>query len=77
MKDPLSHARWLTQYNLGVEFGARVIEVDGKPIKLQVWDTVASTMPPSLTWYRLAKRRSDPSLDRTIEALLAPFWPLI
>jgi hypothetical protein len=25
---------------IGVEFGARNIVVDGKPIKLQVWDTV-------------------------------------
>lgn len=25
---------------IGVEFGARMITIDGKPIKLQIWDTV-------------------------------------
>lgn len=28
--------------NLGVEFGARMITIDGKQIKLQIWDTVSS-----------------------------------
>ena len=28
---------WLA---LGVEFGARMISIDGKQIKLQIWDTV-------------------------------------
>ena len=27
---------------IGVEFGARMITIDGKPIKLQIWDTVRS-----------------------------------
>lgn len=26
----------------GVEFGARMITIDGKQIKLQIWDTVRS-----------------------------------
>ncbi len=26
----------------GVEFGARMITIDGKQIKLQIWDTVSS-----------------------------------
>lgn len=26
----------------GVEFGARMISIDGKQIKLQIWDTVSS-----------------------------------
>lgn len=26
---------------LGVEFGARMITIDGKQIKLQIWDTVS------------------------------------
>ena len=26
---------------LGVEFGARMINIDGKQIKLQIWDTVS------------------------------------
>ena len=25
---------------IGVEFGARMITIEGKPIKLQIWDTV-------------------------------------
>ena len=25
---------------IGVEFGARMITIDNKPIKLQIWDTV-------------------------------------
>ena len=27
--------------NVGVEFGARMISIDGKQIKLQIWDTVS------------------------------------
>lgn len=27
---------------IGVEFGARMITIDGKPIKLQIWDTVSA-----------------------------------
>jgi hypothetical protein len=30
---------------IGVEFGARMITIDNKPIKLQIWDTVRSTAP--------------------------------
>ncbi|KAF8378194.1 hypothetical protein HHK36_029531 [Tetracentron sinense] len=26
---------------IGVEFGARMVTIDGKPIKLQIWDTVS------------------------------------
>ena len=28
---------------IGVEFGARMINIDGKQIKLQIWDTVSHT----------------------------------
>lgn len=27
---------------IGVEFGARMITIDNKPIKLQIWDTVSA-----------------------------------
>jgi hypothetical protein len=27
---------------IGVEFGARMVTIDNKPIKLQIWDTVRS-----------------------------------
>ena len=32
---------------IGVEFGARMITIDNKQIKLQIWDTVCNT---SLCW---------------------------
>ena len=38
----------LTFCFLGVEFGARMINIDGKQIKLQIWDTV-SCVPVWLT----------------------------
>ena len=28
---------------IGVEFGARMINIDGKQVKLQIWDTVRCT----------------------------------
>jgi hypothetical protein len=28
---------------IGVEFGARMITIDNKPIKLQIWDTVRAS----------------------------------
>lgn len=30
---------------IGVEFGARMITIDNKPIKLQIWDTVGFYVP--------------------------------
>lgn len=32
---------------IGVEFGARMVTIDGRPIKLQIWDTVCSSPSPS------------------------------
>ena len=40
---------------IGVEFGARMISIDNKQIKLQIWDTAG-------------RSPSAPSRDRTIEA---------
>jgi GTPase SAR1 family protein len=31
-----------TPHFAGVEFGARMISIDGKQIKLQIWDTAGS-----------------------------------
>lgn len=28
---------------VGVEFGARMVTIDGKQVKLQIWDTVSKT----------------------------------
>ena len=36
------------QVTIGVEFGSFGLKVEGKVIKLQIWDTV-SALPPSLT----------------------------
>lgn len=33
---------------IGVEFGARMISIDDKAIKLQIWDTVRIDFPPFL-----------------------------
>jgi hypothetical protein len=30
---------------IGVEFGARMVTIDSKPIKLQIWDTVCMYFP--------------------------------
>ena len=41
----LLHVRYSDTYLIslsqGVEFGARMINIDGKQIKLQIWDTVS------------------------------------
>ena len=29
---------------IGVEFGARMIQLEGKNIKLQIWDTVSDSL---------------------------------
>jgi hypothetical protein len=41
---------------IGVEFGARMITIDNKPIKLQIWDTVRrpTPLPPSLMLFLLS-----------------------
>ncbi len=31
---------------IGVEFGARMVTIDSKPIKLQIWDTVCTLFMP-------------------------------
>ena len=33
---------------IGVEFGARMINIDGKQIKLQIWDTVRLSLSMNL-----------------------------
>lgn len=33
---------------IGVEFGARMVNIDGKQIKLQIWDTTRNLQPPDL-----------------------------
>lgn len=36
---------------IGVEFGARMISIDGKQIKLQIWDTVCILISLSFLLY--------------------------
>ena len=43
--------------DLGVEFGARMITIDGKQIKLQIWDTVRLTPGLPITRRALLFRR--------------------
>ena len=35
---------------IGVEFGARMITIHNKPIKLQIWDTVSSNLYPQYSY---------------------------
>mmetsp|Transcript_39676 Transcript_39676/g.35416 ORF Transcript_39676/g.35416 Transcript_39676/m.35416 type:complete len:106 (+) Transcript_39676:85-402(+) len=44
------------EVTIGVEFGARMINVDGKNIKLQIWDTAGQESFRSITrsYYRAA-----------------------
>ena len=64
---------------IGVEFGARMITLDGKQIKLQIWDTVCALSSGnssilnilSYFFFRLVKNLSDPLLVPTTEVLPA------
>jgi GTPase SAR1 family protein len=54
---------------IGVEFGARMIEIEGTEVKLEIWDTVGTLHatilfpsllfpPPYSFWDRPGRRRS-------------------
>ncbi|KAG8513884.1 Ras-related protein Rab-2A [Galemys pyrenaicus] len=45
---------WIVEMECGVEFGARMITIDGKQIKLQIWDTAGQESFRSITrsYYR-------------------------
>jgi len=71
---------------IGVEFGARMIKVYDKQVKLQIWDTVRGvtssdtcgtrtlTGSAHMLLCRLVKSPSVPSLDHTTAVLLVPCW---
>jgi hypothetical protein len=72
---------------IGVEFGARMVTIDGKHIKLQIWDTArrcccafcACACTDALTRHRRCRRRparraSAPSRAATTAALRARCW---
>ena len=42
---------------IGVEFGSKIVTLDEKTLKLQIWDTVHLTIYPN--YPRPAKRASD------------------
>ena len=49
---------------IGVEFGARMINIDGKQIKLQIWDTVRHigsswVLTPGVAFIKLSFRSSS------------------
>lgn len=53
---------------IGVEFGSKIITVDGKPIKLQIWDTVI------VASFRLGRKPSNPSPAPTTEGPSESSW---
>jgi hypothetical protein len=72
---------------IGVEFGARMIEIDGAQVKLEIWDTVGGkpehwaesffAQPlflPLCVLNRPDRRPSCQSRAVTIAAQTAPFW---
>jgi GTPase SAR1 family protein len=62
--------RFHTDHDLtiGVEFGARIVNIEGKQVKLQIWDTVHKTCYfRFLHFYRQDKSLFVLSLARIIE----------
>ncbi|ESO96316.1 hypothetical protein LOTGIDRAFT_239338 [Lottia gigantea] len=47
---------------IGVEFGARMITIDGKQIKLQIWDTGRDTFNHLTTWLEDARQHSNSNM---------------
>ncbi|KER24041.1 hypothetical protein T265_14505 [Opisthorchis viverrini] len=43
-------------HTIGVEFGTKVVQVDGKPVKLQIWDT-AGIMLSSIILFAIGQER--------------------
>nr|CAD7396270.1 unnamed protein product [Timema poppensis] len=58
---------------IGVEFGARMITIDGKQIKLQIWDTHSHLilLTPPLLFFHLAQS-ADPAYSPTLVFHLPP-----
>ncbi len=57
---------------IGVEFGARMINIDGKQIKLQIWDTVSE--PPVQLAFEIIRIRLTAALRKQHKtAALRPF----
>ena len=59
---------------IGVEFGARMVTIDGKHIKLQIWDTVRCALPPRARAH--ASRSADVARRRAPRAGGARELPL-
>ena len=47
---------------IGVEFGARMINIEGKQIKLQIWDTVSTENKDIIENWLYTDVDNDPSL---------------
>ena len=47
-----------SENTVGVEFGSKVIEVSSERVKLQIWDTVRTSLP------RQGRKYTSPLLDR-------------
>ena len=54
LHQPLDRLQQVHDLTIGVEFGARMITIDGKQIKLQIWDTAGQESFRSITrsYYR-------------------------
>ncbi|KAL4376193.1 hypothetical protein GQ457_02G005000 [Hibiscus cannabinus] len=50
---------------IGVEFGARMIDIDNKSIKLQIWDTVFSIVDDEFSLFHQAGQESFRSITRS------------
>lgn len=57
-----------SETTIGVEFGSKIVDIQDKKVKMQIWDTV----PSLLTILRLDKKFSNQSQDHTIVVLSAP-----
>lgn len=68
--------RFITRIS-GVEFGARLVNIDGVQVKLQIWDTYVFFLSAQCNLSGLVKNPSDLSLDRIIEAQQVHYLSMI
>ncbi len=58
-----------SETTIGVEFGSKLVELENRKLKMQIWDTVLLFA----TSVRQDKKSSNPSLDPIIAAPSAPY----
>jgi GTPase SAR1 family protein len=57
-----------SETTIGVEFGSKIVDIDDRRIKMQIWDTV----PTDSIVSRQDRKSSNPSRDPIIAAPLQP-----